>query len=61
MRLDLREMATVLAALREWQGILRGSEPEEGWIKDIASAGGTVTPLRADEIDELCQRLNTER
>jgi hypothetical protein len=58
--LDVRETATVLAALREWQGILRGSEPEEGWMDEIASAGGTVTPLTADEIDELCLKLNAE-
>ena len=58
MKLGVRETATVLAALREWQGILKGSEPEEGWIDDIASAGGTVTPLTADEIDELCLKLN---
>jgi hypothetical protein len=58
--LDVRETATVLAALREWQGILRGSEPEEGWMDEIASAGGTVTPLTPDEIDELCLKLNVE-
>ena len=60
MTLDMRETATVLAALREWQGILRGSEPEEGWIDDIASAGGTVTPLTPEEVDELCLKLNAE-
>lgn len=58
MKLDVRETATVLAALREWQGILRGSEPEANWIEDIASNGGTVAALTPDEIDELCLKLN---
>ena len=60
MRLDVRETATVLSALREWQGILRGSEPAEEWIDEIASAGGTVTPLTPEEIDELCVKLNVQ-
>ena len=58
MKLDVREMATVLAALRQWQQILLGSEPEAEWMEDIASAGGTVTPLTSEEIDGLCLKLN---
>ena len=58
VKLDVRETATVLAALRQWQQILLGSEPEGEWMEDIASAGGTVTPLTLEEIDGLCLKLN---
>jgi len=58
MELDVRETATVLAALRRWQATLLGSEPDAQWMDDIASAGGTVTPLTPEEIDELCLKLN---
>ena len=58
MKLDVRETATVLAALRRWQGALLGSEPEGEWMDDIASAGGTVTPLSPEDIDGLCLKLN---
>ena len=58
MKLDVRETATVLAALRRWQGALLGSAPEGELVEDIASAGGTVTPLTSEEIDGLCLKLN---
>ena len=57
MKLDKRELATVLAALRFysecWDRI--GND-----INEIASDGGNVEPLYPDEIDALCERLNTE-
>jgi hypothetical protein len=53
-QMDLREIGTVLAALRFWQN--GGRHVDE--IYDIASDGGTFTPLDAVEIDALCQRLN---
>ncbi|HYT93501.1 MAG TPA: hypothetical protein VEL76_32585 [Gemmataceae bacterium] len=61
MNLSDRERATVLAALREWQGILTGNEPAEEAIDAIASDGGRFAPLTVKEVDELCERLNTER
>jgi len=60
MQLTKRELATVLAALRERQGILLGQKPPEEWISAVASDAGSLDPLTADEIDGLCQRLNTK-
>src|SRR4051812_45954552 len=59
--LSERELATVLAALHEWQGILTGSEPTEEDVDAIASDGGRLRPLTADEIDALCARLNAAK
>lgn len=71
MTLDNRELATVLAALRLWQTD-RPQQPKaditgwplvserQGMLLDIADNGGTVEPLNIDEIDELCERLNTQ-
>lgn len=53
-----RELATVLAALREWQGILVGNEPAEEEVDAIASDGGRFLPLTPPEIADLCERLN---
>lgn len=55
--LNERELATVLAALRYYQNDLRddGAAFAHG---DIATDGGTLQPLSADEIDALCERLN---
>ena len=53
--LSPRELATVLAALRYWQTELR--EP------DFDPSGPHFTehePLSSDEIDALCERLNTD-
>ncbi len=60
MDLSDRELATVLAALREWQGILAGEEPAAKEVNDIASDGGRLQPLTVEEIGDLCERLNTE-
>jgi hypothetical protein len=49
-----RELATVLAALRRWQRDL--AENEEGPICDYFT---DCTPLTVDEIDDLCERLNS--
>ena len=57
------ELCTVLAALRYWQ---RNGAWKSGRDRitvdeyDIASDGGTLTPLDAEEIDDLCERLNCE-
>lgn len=53
--MNTRQLATTLAALRYWQRM----DPEVGSLPeiDIATDGGTVTPLTPDEIDELCEQL----
>jgi hypothetical protein len=54
-RMTERELATVLTALRYWQAAL--PESVEGY-RDIATDGDRFEPLSADEIDELCVKLN---
>jgi len=55
--LDSRELATVLAALRFLQAtIVNGDTDRLGDIDEIRTEAGT--PLDADEIDALCERLN---
>jgi hypothetical protein len=51
-----RELSTILAALRYWQREGLWGDPQAEL--DIASDGGTITPMTPDEIDELCERLN---
>ena len=57
MPMDIRELSTVLAALRWWQ--LRGDLGSDA-CNDVATDGGTVEPLSLAEIDTLCERLNVE-
>ena len=53
--LTSRELATVLAALRYWQG----SRPTNRLMFHIiATNGDRHSPLDDNEIDELCMRLN---
>lgn len=54
--MDLRQLATVLAALRHYQ--LR--EPDCPVVRNVATVQGTVEPLSCDEIDELCEMLKRE-
>jgi hypothetical protein len=61
MEFSRREVATLLAALREWQGILAGQEPPEDEVDAIASANGSVIPLNVEEIGELCERINRSK
>jgi hypothetical protein len=56
MNLNDRELNTVLAALREWQATTTDFERREHMI----AADNGVKPLTDDEIDALCDRLNTE-
>lgn len=71
MKLNRRELATVLSALRLSQWHLEAGSLEEmvndpdcqhrcDLIDNIASDCGRVTPLDSLEIDGLCQRFNTE-
>jgi hypothetical protein len=55
VRLTGRELATVLAALRYWQQRLDDSGGEAPVLDYFDDA---VTPLTAEEIDWLCERLN---
>lgn len=52
---DRRDTATILAALRHYQ---RDLMREGDWIAhdilDIATDGGTLEPMTAEEIDDLC-------
>lgn len=52
-----RELGTVLAALRSWDALGDGA-PQE--IEDIATGDGEFEQLSSDEIDALCERINTE-
>lgn len=55
-----REFHTILASLRFWEAfVTKHPEGDQGWFDDIASNGGEIDPLGADEIDALCLRLNT--
>ena len=53
-----RELATILAALRYWQAndLSAATEAPE---HDVASNSGEFEPLGNDEIDTLCEQLNT--
>jgi hypothetical protein len=53
-RLTDRELATVLAALRHWQRALARTGGEAPLPDHFASEH---TPLTAEEIDRLCERL----
>jgi hypothetical protein len=50
-----RAHATILEALRYYQ---RCTNPGDRQFFDIATDGGTLTPLDDDEIDSLCEELN---
>jgi len=60
LRLDQRELATILAALRYRQdeNLTSGPQISDLAIRDIATDGGTLKPLDRREIDALCQKLN---
>jgi hypothetical protein len=69
---DQRETAAILAGLRLLQNVgspsgLYSLHDTEGWvfgwsegIDDIWTDGGTLEPLTPDEIDALCERINTK-
>ncbi len=61
MHLNERELATVLAALRQRQQQLELQEAVSWYdpdLTEIATNHGTFEPLSAAEIDDLCARLN---
>ena len=56
LTVNRRELGTLLAALRFWQGHLLGDVKTYD-CERIASDGG-MKPLGADEIDRLIERIN---
>jgi hypothetical protein len=56
MKFTSQEIATMLAALRNWQHITSpegGNDPRE-----ISPYFDDHEPLTAEQIDELCERIN---
>lgn len=58
LKLDERELATVLAALRYWQKNLKQTTWQDKCFLDIASDNGRLEPLDIVDIDILCELLN---
>lgn len=55
-----RQVATILAALRAYQSDMKGGTfTDTDAICCIATNGYTLEPLTPEEIDTLCERLNT--
>lgn len=60
-RLDASDVATILAALREFQKRFEGCEAAdimEAWPDHFTA---TAIPLSTDDIDDLCERINCSR
>jgi hypothetical protein len=57
IKIDERELGTILAGLRLWQEYLQSKEFSPDHM-DIATNIGMFEPLSPDEIDELCERIN---
>ena len=60
MKLSDREIATVLAALRQWQ-----ASESPAWAARAIACGAELphfghehAPLNNEEIDQLCQKIN---
>lgn len=60
LKLNARELATVLAALRRWQEHLDPVNCHGGDLREIATACGTVKQLTIEEINALCEWLNRQ-
>jgi len=56
VRLNERELATILAALRYWQRDLAADEDDGPISPEHFDA--RVTPLTVEQIDDLCEGLN---
>lgn len=57
--MDRREIGTVLAALKWYQSELGVEGDLTKSVKEIASDYDTLIPLTSKEIDDLCERINT--
>jgi hypothetical protein len=62
LRVSRRELATILAALRFHQNenLQGGGEIVDQSVKEIATDGGLLKPLRFREVGRLCERLNLD-
>jgi hypothetical protein len=67
-RLSDRELATVLAALRFWQShgppqpnsdFDRLESDDQDALDEIQTGSGRFDPLTTEDIDHLCERLNS--
>ncbi|KPN62880.1 hypothetical protein SAMN04488527_16012 [Aliiroseovarius crassostreae] len=56
--LDTRQLAAVLAGLRLIQAELPRSEFLPHGVSEIYDDGGTIDPLSAEELDNLCETIN---
>jgi len=58
-----RQLATILAALRfhQAENLQGGAGIEDRAIEEIATDAGKLTALDFDEVEGLCQMLNTTR
>lgn len=56
MKLNIRELGTILAALRSWQQ--HGLKARSNVIQEIATDGMSFDALTSAEIDALAERLN---
>lgn len=64
LELGNRQLSTILAALRQWQESLENLKrinlhPAQMDQWNIATNNNTLIPLSIEEIDELCEYLNT--
>lgn len=61
-RISRRELATILAALRFHQdeNLQGGQEIPGGFLREIATDCGTISPLSFKEVSRLCERLNLD-
>jgi hypothetical protein len=55
IRVNRRELATILAALRAWQ--VRPYDPADEFA-EIATDCGVLVPLLDAEIERLCDKVN---
>ena len=62
LRVNRRELATILAALRfhEDENLQAGRDVPDHLVKEIATDGGLFKPLKSQEVNKLCERLNTD-
>ena len=62
IRIDERELATILAALRFYQdeNIQGGQVIPDEFIEEVATDGGLLKPLDFQEVSRLCERLNLD-
>lgn len=64
LKINVREAATILSALRYWQDYFpRGTEHNvqaAQALLDMSRLAGATEALTPQEIDELCERINGE-